>query len=764
MSSLRFSPSVDIAVHTAAEFAKKNSHEFVTTEHLAWALLKTAEVKKVLESMSAPIESLSSEIQKAALDAQFPTTQITDVSMSDGCLRILRNSANYAANQGASSKSTPILTPVLVLLGILEETETMSAFLLAKSGVTPLKLKTFLSRGPRVFGADLQLPSPTATPQDPPRSALEQFGVNLNARASAGRIDRLIGRIKEVERTAMILSRHRKNNPLLVGEPGVGKTAIAEGIAKMIVDGSAPEAIRDKVIWSVSMSALVAGTKFRGDFEQRIKDVIDEVTKDPDIILFIDEIHTMIGAGSTGASASDAANILKPALSSGDMRVIGSTTFQEYREIFEKDKALDRRFQKVDVLEPSPDETVEILKGLRPVLEKHHGVKYATPALRAAVDLAGKYITDKFFPDKAIDILDEAGAAERMKPAAARRSIDVTAVAETVSRIARIPISRVSGTEKEQVKDLAANIRAKIFGQDAAVDKMVASVLISKAGLGREKRPLGSFLLSGPTGVGKTEIVNQLAENMGLPIKRFDMSEYQEAHTVSRLVGAPPGYVGHEKSGLLTEAVVRTPHCVILLDEIEKAHPDVYNVLLQVLDNGMLTDANGRAANFRNVYVIMTTNAGAQQVQKNGMGFTPSDRRSEGTQILNATFSPEFRNRLDAVIDFNPLGPNEMRLIVDKGLQALSANLAARGVSLSLSDAAKDKLAKDGFDKAMGARPMDRLIREVLTKPLSEKILFGELENGGLAHVDVDDGGALTWTIQPKSAADPKRKRKAPAP
>jgi ATP-dependent Clp protease ATP-binding subunit ClpA len=584
-------------------------------------------------------------------------------------------------------------------------------------------------------------------------SALEQYSTNLNEQARKGLIDPLVGRREEVERVIQILSRRRKNNPLLVGESGVGKTAIAEGLAKMIVDQKVPEVIADSTVYSLDLGALLAGTKYRGDFEKRLKSLLGELTKSDNQILFIDEIHTIIGAGAASGGVMDASNLLKPLLASGQIRCMGSTTYQEYRGIFDKDRALSRRFQKIDVVEPSVEDTYQILKGLKSRFEEHHHLKYSDKALRVAAELAERYINDRFMPDKAIDVIDEVGAYQQLQPATKRKKqISVSDVEKMVAKIARIPPNSVSTSDKAALKDLESNLKMVIFGQDEAISSLSSAIKLSRAGLKEGEKPIGSFLFSGPTGVGKTEVCRQLAKILGIELIRFDMSEYMERHTVSRLIGAPPGYVGYDQGGLLTEEVTKHPHCVLLLDEVEKAHPEVFNLLLQVMDHGTLTDNNGRAADFRNVIIVMTTNAGAYEMGRSSIGFTEQDHSTDGMEVLKKMFTPEFRNRLDSIIQFDPLSPEVITTVVDKFLVEVQVQLDDKKVVLDISDEARAWLAENGYDQAMGARPMQRLIQSKIKKELAEDILFGKLSNGGVVQVLVRDNDLVLEIDEPVSA------------
>jgi ATP-dependent Clp protease ATP-binding subunit ClpA len=647
------------------------------------------------------------------------------------------NSANHSEVVGAN-----------VVVAIFSEQESQAVYFLRLQNIARIDVVNYISHGISKYADQSEhshsqheeTDTEAGSAENQEESLLSQFASNLNEQAKLGQIDPLVGRSAEVERVCQILIRRRKNNPLLVGESGVGKTAIAEGLAKQIVDGKVPEVLENSVVYSLDMGALLAGTKYRGDFEKRLKALLAELKKREDSILFIDEIHTIIGAGATSGGVMDASNLLKPLLSSGEMRCIGSTTFQEYRGIFDKDRALSRRFQKVDVNEPSVDDTYKILKGLKSRFEEHHHVKYTDTALRSAAELAGRYINDRFMPDKAIDVIDEAGAFQQLQPASKRKKqLGVHDIENIVAKIARIPAKTISSSDKDQLRKLDANLKMTVFGQDEGIDALTTSIKLSRAGLGAEEKPIGSFLFSGPTGVGKTELCRQLSDAMGVELIRFDMSEYMERHTVSRLIGAPPGYVGFDQGGLLTEAVTKNPHCVVLLDEIEKAHPEVFNLLLQVMDHGTLTDNNGRKADFRNVVLIMTTNAGAKEMSRSSIGFSHQDHSSDGKEALKKMFTPEFRNRLDSIIQFSALSKDVIKTVVDKFLVQLQTQLDEKRVHLNVTDEARAWLAGNGYDEKMGARPMARLIQEKLKKPLAEMVLFGELSNGGDVTVTVED-------------------------
>ncbi|WP_455235322.1 ATP-dependent Clp protease ATP-binding subunit ClpA, partial [Thiogranum longum] len=639
------------------------------------------------------------------------------------------------------------VTGANVLVAIFSEQESQAAYFLNKQDITRLDVVNYISHGiSKVAGDDgaEDVPSEAESPanaENAQKKPLESFATNLNEMAMKGKIDPLIGRRSEIERTIQILCRRRKNNPLYVGEAGVGKTALAEGLAKLIVDGDVPEVLLNSTIYALDLGALVAGTKYRGDFEKRLKSVLSQLRKEPGAILFIDEIHTIIGAGAASGGVMDASNLIKPMLASGELKCIGSTTYQEYRGIFEKDRALARRFQKIDITEPTIDETVSILKGLKSRFEEHHDVKYSSKALRAAVELSSRYINDRFLPDKAIDVIDEAGANQRLLPPSRRKkTIGVADIESIVAKIARIPPKTVSATDKDSLRTLERDLKMVVYGQDEAIETLAGAIKMSRSGLGNEQRPIGSFLFAGPTGVGKTEVTRQLALIMGIELIRFDMSEYMERHTVSRLIGAPPGYVGFDQGGLLTEAVTKHPHAVLLMDEIEKAHPDVFNLLLQVMDHGTLTDNNGRKADFRNVVIVMTTNAGASEISRPSIGFTHQDHSSDGMEAIKKMFSPEFRNRLDAVIQFKPLDPTVITRVVDKFIYELEAQLQEKAVTLDVENSAREWLAEHGFDPKMGARPMTRVIQEHIKKPLAEELLFGRLANGGHLVIRAENG------------------------
>ncbi|WP_210395306.1 ATP-dependent Clp protease ATP-binding subunit ClpA [Motiliproteus sediminis] len=737
---------LELTLSLAFQEARDKRHEFMTVEHLLLALLGNHSAVEVLRACGVDIDRLRDNLN-AFVDSTTPLIPADDDERETqptlGFQRVLQRAVFHVQSSGKNE-----VTGANVLVAIFSEQESQAVYALNQQGIERIDVINYISHGiskvlddgHQDHDANPQLEEESEDTRD--ASPLSQYAVNLNQLAASGRIDPLVGRAQEVERVIQILSRRRKNNPLLVGEAGVGKTAIAEGLAKLIVEDQVPEVIANSVVYSLDMGALLAGTKYRGDFEKRLKGLLAEVSNKEGSVLFIDEIHTIIGAGAASGGAMDASNLLKPLLSSGQLRCIGSTTFQEFRGIFEKDRALARRFQKVDVLEPSVAETYEILKGLKSRFEEHHKLEYADDALRAASELADRYINDKHMPDKAIDVVDEAGAYQQLLPAEERKAlIEVVDVEAIVAKIARIPPKSVSASDKKALEKLEDNLKMVVFGQDEAIKTLSAAIKLSRAGLNEPQKPVGSFLFAGPTGVGKTEVTSQLARIMGIELVRFDMSEYMERHTVSRLIGAPPGYVGYDQGGLLTEAVTKTPHCVLLLDEIEKAHPEVFNLLLQVMDNGTLTDNNGRKADFRNVILVMTTNAGAEQISRRSMGFTHQDHSSDGMEAIRKLFTPEFRNRLDAIIQFKSLDTEIIKGVVDKFVTQLQAQLDDKRVQLDLADDARLWLAEHGYDQEMGARPMARLIQERIKKPLAEQILFGELsKKGGTVRITVQEG------------------------
>jgi ATP-dependent Clp protease ATP-binding subunit ClpA len=747
------SSELEFCLNQAFHQARGARHEFLTVEHLLLAILDAPKVREVLEGCGADIERLTADL-KQHVESNTPRlapSEEREVQPTLGFQRVLQRAVFHVQSSGKKEVGV-----VNVLVAIFSEKQSHAVFLLARAQVTRLDVVNFISHGLSRTGeskADKERDDAGVEGErdNESGSALEKYAVNLNAQAQEGRIDPLIGRKLEIERTIEILCRRRKNNPLYVGEAGVGKTAIAEGLARLIVENNVPEVLTDCTIYALDMGALIAGTKYRGDFEKRLKGVIGELKKLPGAILFIDEIHTVIGAGAASGGVMDASNLIKPVLTNGEIRCIGSTTYQEYRGIFEKDHALARRFQKIDVVEPTVSETVEILFGLKPRFEEHHGITYADDALRAAAELAARHINERHMPDKAIDVVDEAGARARLKPIAEREPVvQVRHIEDVVARMARIPPKSVSTSDREVLKNLERNLKLVIYGQDKAIESLASAIKMARSGLGDQRKPVGSFLFAGPTGVGKTEVTRQLAIAMGVEFLRFDMSEYMERHTVSRLIGAPPGYVGFDQGGLLTEAVTKHPHCVLLLDEIEKAHPDVFNLLLQVMDHGTLTDNNGRKADFRHVIIVMTTNAGAQDMARTSIGFTQADNASDGMEAIRRIFTPEFRNRLDAVIQFGPLERTTIERVVDKIIMEVEQQLEAKGVTISLDDAARSWIAERGYDPKMGARPMARTIQEFIKRPLAEELLFGRLANGGHVRVSVvKDGSALHLDCEP---------------
>ena len=739
------SNELETCINKAFHEARAGRHEFLTVEHLLHAILQTPKVREVLRSCGADVDRLSSELH-THIEASTPRLKAgedREVQPTLGFQRVLQRAVFHVQSSGRKEVGV-----ANVLVAIFSEKQSHAVFLLGKEGVSRLDVVNFISHGMPKDGEEKAEKEETPASGNETReaeggSALEKYAANLNQRAEAGKIDPLIGRQMEVERTIEILCRRRKNNPLFVGEAGVGKTAIAEGLARRIVEGQVPEVLAGATIWSLDMGSLIAGTKYRGDFEKRLKSVIAELRKQPGAILFIDEIHTVIGAGAASGGVMDASNLIKPSLSNGELRCIGSTTYAEYRGIFEKDHALARRFQKIDVVEPSVAETIEILKGLRSRFEEHHQVTYTEGALKAAAELAARHINERHLPDKAIDVIDEAGARLRLQPAATRETtVDVHHIEEVVARIARIPPKTVSSNDKETLRNLERNLKLVIFGQDKAVETLSAAIKMSRSGLGDERKPVGSFLFAGPTGVGKTEVTRQLAIALGIEFIRFDMSEYMERHTVSRLIGAPPGYVGFDQGGLLTEAIAKHPHAVLLLDEIEKAHPDVFNLLLQVMDHGTLTDNNGRKADFRQVIIVMTTNAGAADMARSSIGFTQQDNATDGMEAIKKLFAPEFRNRLDAVIQFSGLDESTIERVVEKLLVEVEAQLEAKRVTVLLDDAARRWVAHTGYDPKMGARPMARVIQEHIKRPLAEELLFGKLVGGGQVRISVKPDGS----------------------
>ena len=731
--------------------ARDKRHEFMTVEHLLLALLDNRQAVAVLNACGADLSRLRQQLS-VFIDETTPLLPDNIPNMETqptlGFQRVLQRAVFHVQSSGKSE-----VNGANVLVAIYSEQESHAVFVLQQQGIERMDVVNYISHGiSRINEQEPDEPGLGADGEESgesSKSALSQYAVNLNQQAALGRIDPLVGRDSEVERVVQILSRRRKNNPLLVGEAGVGKTAIAEGLAKLIIEDKVPDIISDSIVYALDLGALLAGTKYRGDFEKRLKSLLNEIKQQPRSILFIDEIHTIIGAGAASGGSMDASNLLKPLLSSGEIRCIGSTTFQEFRGIFEKDRALARRFQKIDVLEPNVDDTYHILRGLRSRFEEHHDLEYTDAALRAASELADRYINDKHMPDKAIDVIDEAGAYQRLMPVEQRKKvIDVAEVESVVAKIARIPPKSVSTSDKDQLRKLEGNLKMVVLGQDEAISSLASAIKLSRAGLKEPNKPVGSFLFAGPTGVGKTEVTQQLARILGIELVRFDMSEYMERHTVSRLIGAPPGYVGFDQGGLLTEAITKSPHCVLLLDEIEKAHPEVFNLLLQVMDNGTLTDNNGRKADFRNVILVMTTNAGAEAHSRPSIGFTQQDHSTDAMEALKRLFTPEFRNRLDTVIQFKPLTLEIVKGVVDKFLTELQAQLDDKHVVLHVDEAARQWLAENGYDEKMGARPMQRLIQEKLKKPLAEMILFGELaESGGEVDIGIGEDGEICLEV-----------------
>ncbi|AQQ01071.1 MULTISPECIES: ATP-dependent Clp protease ATP-binding subunit ClpA [Pseudoalteromonas] len=734
---------LELTLNAAFREARTRRHEFMTVEHLLLALLDNPSAGEALNACGVHISGLKTELLEF-IDETTPVIpdleEERETQPTLGFQRVLQRAVFHVQSSGKNE-----VTGVNVLVAIFSEQESQAVYLLKKNDVSRLDIVNFISHG--ISKADDELGDDTddiheevQEVQNEEASKLDSFTTNLNAQARDGNIDPLIGRDSEVERTVQVLCRRKKNNPLLVGEAGVGKTAIAEGLAYRIVNKQVPEVIADAVVYSLDMGALLAGTKYRGDFEKRFKSLLKELQAQPGSILFIDEIHTIIGAGAASGGVMDASNLLKPLLSSGKLRCMGSTTYNEYKNIFEKDRALVRRFQKIDVLEPSVADTTKILNGLKERYEEHHGIRYTQKALKAAAELSAKYINERHLPDKAIDVIDEAGASQRLQPSSKRKkTIGVADIELIISKMARIPPQSVSSTDKETLKNLDRNLKMLVFGQDQSIDALTSAIRLSRSGLSSEEKPVGSFLFAGPTGVGKTEVTKQLAKCMGVEFIRFDMSEYVERHAISRLIGAPPGYVGFEQGGLLTEAVIKNPHAVVLLDEIEKAHPDIYNILLQVMDHGTLTDNNGRKADFRNVVVVMTTNAGVQETTRKSIGFSEQDHTHDAMGEINKVFSPEFRNRLDNIIWFNHLERDVILLVVDKFIVELQAQLDKKSVNLELTSKAREWLADKGYDKAMGARPMARVIQEELKKQLANEILFGELVDGGTVKISVKD-------------------------
>ncbi|AJR08102.1 ATP-dependent Clp protease ATP-binding subunit ClpA [Photobacterium gaetbulicola] len=732
---------LEASLNAAFARAREKRHEFMTVEHLLLALLENPAAQEALLACRASIDTLRKELD-SFIEQTTPLIPVDDESRETqptlSFQRVLQRAVFHVQSSGRSE-----VTGANVLVAIFSEQESHAAYLLKKSDISRLDVVNFISHGTvkdsdndDINGSDVGGEEPRS--EQSSEDKLENFATNLNQLARAGGVDPLIGRDTELERTVQVLCRRRKNNPLLVGEAGVGKTAIAEGLAWRIVEGQVPDVIKDCVIYSLDIGSLLAGTKYRGDFEKRFKAILKQLEKEDQAILFIDEIHTIIGAGAASGGQVDAANLIKPLLSNGKLRCMGSTTYQEYSNIFEKERALSRRFQKIDIIEPSLDDTTKILMGLKPKYEAHHEVRFTNKAIRAAVELSAKYINERHLPDKAIDVIDEAGARCRLAPASRRKkTVNVSDIEAMIAKMARIPEKSVSSSDRDVLQKLDSKLKMLVFGQDPAIDVLTEAIKLSRAGLGAENKPVGSFLFAGPTGVGKTEVTVQLARTLGIELLRFDMSEYMERHTVSRLIGAPPGYVGYDQGGLLTDAVIKHPHSVVLLDEIEKAHPDVFNLLLQVMDNGTLTDNNGRKADFRNVILVMTTNAGVTETVRKSIGLIQQDHSHDAMGEIKRVFTPEFRNRLDGIIWFNHLEKDVISQVVDKFIVELQAQLDARGVSMEVSSKAREWLANKGYDKAMGARPMARVIQDNLKKPMANELLFGSLVNGGSVRVDI---------------------------
>ena len=748
------SNDLEYCLNEAFQRAREDQHEFITVEHMLLTLLETPDVVEILKACGADIEHVRRELIEFIMES---TPKLDDdqeeieVQPTLGFQRVLQRAVFHIQSSGKKE-----VTPTNVLVSIFSEKQTQAVYILGGQGIARLDVVNYISHGMSKIQDGTSEDEEVVGVMDGERpdmatTALEQFTTNLNARAQDGQIDPLIGRELEVERTVQILCRRRKNNPLYVGEAGVGKTALAEGLARLIVESNVPEVLQECTIYALDMGSLLAGTKYRGDFEKRLKDVINELKREQGAILFIDEIHTVIGAGATSGGVMDASNLIKPVLANGDIRCIGSTTYSEFRGIFEKDHALARRFQKIDIVEPSIDETVQILRGIRSRFEEHHGVRYEDAALQVAAELSSKHINDRKLPDKAIDVIDEAGANKRLQPKDEREEVvDVELVQNIVAKMARIPAKTVTASDRDVLGHLERDLKLVIFGQDRAIGALTSAIKMSRSGLGDEQRPVGSFLFSGPTGVGKTEVTRQLAMTMGVELVRFDMSEYMERHTVSRLIGAPPGYIGFDQGGLMTEAVTKNPHCVLLLDEIEKAHPEVFNLLLQVMDHGVLTDNNGRKADFHNVIIVMTTNAGAQETSRASVGFTLQDHSSDALEIIKKIFSPEFRNRLDAIIQFDALDETSIARVVDKLIVELESQLDKNNVTIELETSARTWIAEKGYDQKMGARPMARVIQEHIKRPLAEELLFGKLTDGGHVRVALnseDDG--LVFLMEP---------------
>ena len=764
-----FASALETTLHKALEAASSRRHEYATLEHLLLALTDDEHASKVMAACGVDLAELK-RIVAHYLDTELEAlkvAQATDPSPTSGFQRVVQRAILHVQSSGRDE-----VTGANVLVALFSERESYAVYFLQQQDMSRLDAVSFISHGVGKGGTPTEAPTPKGAEEEKPakasdkgkgESALKQFTVDLNEKAKRGKVDPLIGRSAEVDRTVQILCRRSKNNPLYVGDPGVGKTAIAEGLARKIIEGDVPDVLKPAVIYSLDMGALLAGTRYRGDFEERLKAVVSELEKLPDAILFIDEIHTVIGAGATSGGAMDASNLLKPALSGGTIRCIGSTTYKEFRNHFEKDRALLRRFQKIDVNEPTIEDTIKILAGLRSAFEDHHNVKYTPDAIKSAVELSARYINDRKLPDKAIDVIDEVGAMQMLVPPGRRkRTITAREIEAVIATMARIPPKSVSKDDTKALATLESDLKRVVFGQNAAIEKLASAIKLSRAGLRDPDKPIGNYLFTGPTGVGKTEVARQLASIMGIPLQRFDMSEYMERHSVSRLIGAPPGYVGYDQGGLLTDAVDQQPHSVLLLDEIEKAHPDLFNILLQVMDNGKLTDHHGKTVDFRNTILIMTTNAGASDMARETVGFGTLTREGEDEQAVQKMFTPEFRNRLDAIVPFGYLPPEVVARVVEKFILQLELQLADRGVHIKLDDEAKAWLTTKGYDKLYGARPMGRLIQEKVKQPLAEELLFGKLVHGGEVTVKLKDG-ALAFEITPAAPKKPKKKGKAEA-
>ena len=761
-----FSKELELSISQAYQEARDRRHEYLTVEHMLLALLDNGSALSILRACSVDIEALEDDLRKVLSDnVPVLEEEDRDTQPTIGFQRVLQRALYHVQSAGKDE-----VLGANVLVAIFSEKDSYAAYLLNRHDVTRLDVVNYISHGISKIEdeaggeAEASVLEAEEAGAEKKSSALEQFTTNLNQRAKDDLIDPLIGRAKEIQRTVQVLCRRRKNNPLFVGEAGVGKTAMAEGLALRIVEGEVPEVLADSTIYALDLGALLAGTKYRGDFEKRLKAVVKELQAIEDAILFIDEIHTIIGAGAASGGVMDASNLIKPMLASGEMRCIGSTTFQEFRTVFEKDRALARRFQKIDIMEPSVPETIDILRGLKERFEDHHHVSYTDEALTAAVELSARHINDRHLPDKAIDVIDEAGARQRLVPEEERKTeLGAEDIEQIVAHMARIPAKQVSVSDRDALKNLERDLKLVVFGQDEAIGALASAIKMTRAGLGEEEKPIGSFLFAGPTGVGKTEVTRQLAMTMGIELVRFDMSEYMEAHSVSRLVGAPPGYVGFDQGGLLTEAVTRNPHAVLLLDEIEKAHPDIYNILLQIMDHGRLTDANGREADFRNVILVMTTNAGAAQSARRSIGFAEQDHSTDAMEVIRKAFAPEFRNRLDAIINFKALDMPVILMVVDKFILELEEQLVLKDVNITVTREARQWLAEKGFDPKMGARPMKRVIQERIKRPLADDLLFGKLSEGGDVHVDAPGADGSGDELVLKISAKTKGPKALPA-